>query len=197
MKNAITWISAAHAVVALTSFLAVRGVWHIFDDIGRRYAGVGTGPELVAGIAQLARWPMIAACGGAAVSVAALLFARGAAPQERPARTALQAALAIGAGAGSVVVFRAAATFSTAAILPGTAEPLPVIATRLWVASAISAICFAAAALMAVLAFRSRAAMPVTVLAVAISAGASAAMVVTMRDLSARHHSIAHGAPMR
>lgn len=95
--------------------------------------------------------------------------------------------------AASVFVFRALSSFILNAILPGTASPVPVIMGRLTSASAITAVCFAAAVVMAVLAFRSRAALRVAVFAAVISLGVSAALIVTLRDLSAHYQTIAAG----
>jgi hypothetical protein len=180
MKSAITLISAAHAAVALASFLAVRGVSRTLDEMSRVGGGIATFSE---GIADAARWPLVAAWVAVAASILALLLARRDVPQDRPMRSAALASVAIGAGVAAVFVFREAVTFIGNAMLPPgtTAE---IVLGRLTSASAVTAVCFAAAILVAVLSLRTRVAMRVAVLAVVVSLGVSATMIVTLRDLS-------------
>jgi hypothetical protein len=117
---------------------------------------------------------------------------RGDAPQERPVRTATLAAIAIGAGIAPVLVFRAAATFIAYGMLP-PGEAVGEMFTRLTSASAVTAFCFAAAAVIAVTALRTRVTKSVAVLAIVVSLGMSAAMLVTLRDMTARFEHVAQG----
>lgn len=184
MKSAITWISAAHAGVALASFLAVRAMVGVFDLVSP-FDGTGLGPELMTEVARAARWPMVAAWVAAAASIVALLLARGAAPEERSRRSAALAAIAIAAGVAAVLAFRTTATFITYGILP-PGEAVGHVFGRLMSASTITALCCAAALVVAVMALRTRATMRLAVVTVVVDLGVSAAVVVMMRDLSAR-----------
>ena len=187
MKSAITLISAAHAAVALASFVAVRGVSSTLDGIRRMGGGIG---DYSAGVADAVRWPLIAAWIAVGVSLLALLVARRNGPQERPVRTVALAAVAIGAGVAAVFTFRGLTTFITTAMLPPGATG---VMERLTAAAAITVVCFVAALLVAVMSLRARATMSVAVLAVVVSLGVSATMIVTLRDVSATYQSIAAG----
>ena len=190
MKSVITLVAAAHAAVALASFVAVRGVSRTLEDIARQGGGIATFSE---GMVDATRWPLIAAWIAAGVSVAALLVARRNATQDRrPVRSAALVAIAIGAGVGGVLVFRGIVTFLTHAITPPGASPAVVLG-RVTSASWITALCFAAAIAVALVSLRTRATMGVAVLAVVISLGVSAAMIVTLRDLSAVHEDVLQG----
>ncbi|HYC87657.1 MAG TPA: hypothetical protein VEO54_00470 [Thermoanaerobaculia bacterium] len=189
MKSAITLISAAHAAIALASFLAVRGLSRALDDIVRVGGGIDTWSE---GVSAAARWPLVAAWVAVAASLLALLLARRDVPKDRPMRSAVLAAVAIGAGIAAVFVFREAVTFITQGMLPPGTRP-EIIFGHLTSASAITAVCFAAAILVALLALRMRATMHLAVLAVVVSLGVSATMIVTLRDLSASYDGVAMG----
>jgi hypothetical protein len=180
MKNAMTLISAAHAAVALASFLAVRGVSRTLNEMSRVGGGIATYFD---GVENATRWPLIAAWVAVAVSVLALLLARRNEPQERPMRSAALAAVAIGAGIAAVFAFREVVTFIQDGMRPpGTSREI--VFGHLTSASIITAVCFAAAIQAALLSLRTRVARRVAVLAVVVSLGVSATMIVTLRDLS-------------
>jgi hypothetical protein len=196
MKNALTLIAAAHAGIALASFVAVRGIGRLLDDIARQPAAAG---DFSAGIVAVAQWPMIAAWIAIAASLVALLLTRRAGAEVRSSRAAggWLTVLGIVLGAASVLAFRGVADYLSYALKPGRLLYLTEVAERLTPASAITALCAVAAMVSAFLAFRSRAAMRVTVFAVVVSLGVSAAIIVTMRDLRAHYHYTANGGQLR
>lgn len=184
MKGSVSLIAGGHAAVALGSFVAVYGLSRSLDGLAR-YGGTGF-PDFLEAVVSAARWPMVAAWIAVGVSLLALLMLRGApAPQERSPGTAVLAAVAMGAGVAAVLIFRTTATFIAYGHLP------PGVAVgqtfrSLTSAGAMTALCFAAAVAVAVMARRACVTKRVTVLAVVLSLGVSAAMIVTLRDLSAR-----------
>ena len=194
MKGSISLIAVAHAAVALASLAAVYGVSSAVDGLARHGGGIG---DLSAGIAGATRWPTIAAWVAVVASLAALaMMRRREAPEEGSMRTATLAAIAIGAGIAPVLIFRSTSMFIAYGILPPGEAVGEVIRTLTW-AGAVTALCFAAALAVAVKAFRSRAAMPVALLAVVLSLGVSATMIVTLRDVNARFGAVANGALLR
>jgi hypothetical protein len=194
MKGTLSLIAGAHAAVALATLMAVRGLSRSLDTIDR-YGGIGS-IDFWGAAAEAARWPIIATWIAVGASLVALTMLRGDAPQERPMRTATLAAIAIGAGLAAVLVFRASATFIAYGMLP-PGQAVGRVITRLTSASAVTAICFAAAAVIAVTMLRTRVAKSVAVLAVVLSLGMSAAMLVTLRDMTARFEHVAQGGQPR
>jgi hypothetical protein len=189
MKSLISLIAAAHAAVALASFFAVRGMSRTIHELEQVGGGIATVSE---GVVSSARWPLIAAWIAVVASVLALLLARRNEPQERPVRSAVLAAIAIGAGIAAVFAFREVPALIAYAIIP-PGGPASAIREGLTSASWITALCFAAAIGAAVMALRTRAAMHVAVLAVVVSLGVSATMIVTLRDLSGIYADVLKG----
>lgn len=189
MKGLISLIAAAHAVVALASFFAVRGMSRTIHELEQVGGGLGTFSE---GVVSSARWPLIAAWIAVVVSFLALLLARRNEPQERPVRSAVLAAIAIGAGIAAVFAFREVPALIVYAMIPpgGSAGAVLEGVTS---ASWITALCFVVAIGVAVMALRTRAAMHVAVLAVVVSLGVSATMIVTLRDLSGVYEDVLKG----
>jgi hypothetical protein len=190
MKGTLSLIAGAHAAVALATLMAVRGLSRSLDTAARY--GIGAGADFWGAAAEAARWPIIATWVAVGASLVALTMLRGDAPQQRPMRTATLAAIAIGAGLAAVLVFRASATFIAYGMLP-PGEAVGRTITRLTSASAVTAFCFAAAAVIAVTTLRTRVAKSVAVLAVVLSLGMSAAMLVTLRDMTVRFEHVAQG----
>jgi hypothetical protein len=193
MKGSISLIATAHAAVALASFVAVRAVSRAMDGLTRQGGGLG---DLSEGITDAARWPMMAAWIAVGASLITLLMLRRTAPRDRPVLTAVLSAIAISASVAAVFVFRATTTFVAYGILPPGVGASAIFG-RLTAASAITALCFAGAIAVAVMARRSRVTMSVAVLAVVVSLGVSVTMIVTLRDVSAQFQSIAAGGRLR
>lgn len=192
MRNILGWISAANAGVALASFLAVRGIDRTMDEVRRVPETVGDVPSVIAAVTQ---WPLIAAWIAVGVSVVALLLPRRRATAEGHSAAPWFAAAGIAVAAASVLAFRAVADYMAYAAWPGRIVHLPLLVARITPASAVTGLCFAAAVIAAVLAFRARAAMRMHVAAwlIVISLGVSATLVVTLRDLHVRYDDYAHG----
>ena len=190
MRNALALVSAAYAGIALASFLAISG-------IGRLIAGIARVPEAVgdfpAGIAEVTQLPTVAAWVAIAASLVALVLPRHADDEGTSRRGAWLAALGIGLGAASVLVFRAVADYIPYTLRPGRILQMGEIVNRLTLGSAITAVCFAAAVVTAILAFRTRAASRFAVIALVVSLGVSASLVVTLRSLSTQYHAVANG----
>lgn len=180
MKGSISLIAGAHAAVALASFVAVRGMSRTLVEVKELGRAIDTVSE---GVVAAARWPLVAAWLAVGVSLVVLLLARRDEPQERPVRSVVLAAVAIGAGIAAVFAFRTVPDVILHAMIP-PGGPASAVAQGLTSASWITALCFAAATAAAVMALRTRAAMHVAVLAVVVSLGVSATMIVTLRDLS-------------
>ncbi len=184
MKSAMTWIAGAHAAMALGALIAVFGVSRSLDEI-QRFGGIGF-PDVLQGIADAARWPIAAAWIAAGMSLVALvMLRRGSTPNLTSARTILLAAIAIAASVTAVLVFRGTAAFIAYGHLPPGAA-VGWTFRALTFATAAAALCFAAAASVTITARRARVSMRAAIFAIVISLGVSTAMIVTLRDLSAR-----------
>lgn len=209
---AVALIAAAYGGVALASFVAMRYFTNVLVEMARLGGGISA---ISRGMGEAAQLPLSAAWVAAAASVVAMVFAFLAmrqnpdAPNDaHPGRLLATSGLALAGGVASVLLFRGAIAFVLAAVTPGAQPPgvnasnvAEAVSNRMTITSAGIAICFAIAMAQMLLMFRSarpvtpsRAARPVVAVALVLSLGVSAALVVGLRSYSSRSLDVAfHG----
>lgn len=211
--TSVALIAVGYAAMALSSYFAVRMLIATFDDMAVSGGGIRT---VSTGIWQATQLPLASAWAALFISalaagVALPRIARRDPAAENPQRTrrALFGALSVLAVAGGlvpVVLFRRAIAVVMREVMPGTgsASGAQIIASQLTTTAVLSALCFAVAAVLVIATLRvarrpdlSRHASPVTAMALVLSLGVSAALVVNLSSSSTRFRDIALNGRLR
>jgi len=194
----IMLVAAAYSGIALASLAAVWSFGRTFDELRR-----GGGIDVISrGLWQASRLPLASAwltIGISMVALAAMLFARRS-DETRPAASPWLAAVAIAAGVGAVVLFRALTSFLLDVSIPErqpaswlTAENVDgAVRISFLVAGAGCVACFLTAIALAVVSSRRRAERSrFAVVVLVVSLVAAAALAANLSAFSRHWRSVA------
>lgn len=203
----VALIAVGYAAMALSSYLAARMLIATFADMAVSGGGIRT---LSTGIWQATQLPLASAWAAVVISALAVGIAlpriaahdRRAEPAQRKWRVlfAVLAVLAVTGGLVPVVLFRRAIAVVMREVMPDTssASRVQIIASQLTTTAGLSALCFAVVAVLIIATLRvarrsdlSSHAPLVTAMALVLSLGVSAALVVNLSSSSTRFRDIA------
>lgn len=208
--TSVALIAIGYAAMALSSFLAVRMLIATFDDMAVSGGGIRA---VSTGIWQATQLPLAAAWAAIVISALAAGVAlprlAAHAPAAERRRQVLFGALAVLAVAGGlvpVVLFRRTIAVIMREITPGTssASGVQIIASQLTTTAILSALCFGVVAVLLIATLRvarrsdlSPHASLATAMALVLSLGVSAALVVNLSSSSTRFRDIALNGRLR